>query len=454
MRFTATRRALRALGRFAVFCLLTATLAQAQPATAPPAVLRLDDLLRDMHASNPALRAARLEAAAQATRPRQVSALPDPSVAVSYRPFAVDGLDGVIPPQVMVEQMIPYPGKRRLAAEVAAYGAEMAGYDADELLLELAYEVKTAYYELYRIQEQDRLIRQFQAQIGDFEEAAVARYEVGTGMQQAILKAQLERNALERRRLELAAERRMLLQRLARLTNQPRLAAAPDSLVVERPDIDVAARVNPTEALDARPGVKAIEAGLGMAEAEIERAKKEYRPDFMIGAGFMDMMAMDGSVAPLDDLDKRFGVSFGVVIPLQRGRRDAALEEARVRRSQYEARLEAIRTEIATEVNGLRNRLHEEEKALALYVNTLVPQAETTLEATLSAYTTGRTDFLDLLDAQRMLFDLHMDYEATAGAVRKTRAMLERALGVFPTGAAPLSLNPTGTPADASVQHR
>jgi outer membrane protein TolC len=143
----------------------------------------------------------------------------------------------------------------------------------------------------------------------------------------------------------------------------------------------------------------------------------------------MDMMGPGAAAMPLDDPGRRLAVEFGVVIPLQRGRRDAALEEARLRRSQYEARLEALQIEIRAETNELENRLNEDEKALALYQDVLVPQAETTLEATLSAYTTGRTDFLDLLDAQRMLFDLRMDYEETYADYVRTGARLRRVLG-------------------------
>jgi cobalt-zinc-cadmium efflux system outer membrane protein len=426
----------RALGAALLLSLLSALpvtlpVAQAQPAPGAvpvPTVLSLERLLADVRAANPTLRAARLEAQALATRPRQVSALPDPSFGISYRPFAVGGFDGVVPGQVAFQQMIPFPGKLRLAGEAAAYGAEMAALETNELLLDLTYQAKESYFELFRIQEQDRLIEAFQAQLDDFEKAAAAKYEVGTGLQQAILKAQLEKNTLARQRLDLSAMRRMHVERLARLTNQPDLAARQGQLALERPFLAPRA-ADPSEALLTRPEVKALQAGLSMADAEIAMARREYLPDFMVGAGIMDMMGVEGEAMPLDNLGRRFGIEFGVVIPLQRGKRDAAVKEARLRRQQYEARLEAARTMIKTEFNDLQNRLAEDRRALDLYEQTLVPQAETTLEATLSAYTTGRTDFLDLLDAERMLFDLKMDYEETYADYVKTRAGLDRVLG-------------------------
>lgn len=67
---------------------------------------------------------------------------------------------------------------------------------------------------------------------------------------------------------------------------------------------------------------------------------------------------------------------------------------------------------------------------MELYKNVLIPQAETTLEATLSAYTTGGTDFLNLLDAERMLFMVHTGYEDIYTRQLKTIAMLEQVLGI------------------------
>ncbi len=393
-------------------------------------ILDLPSLLAEAQTNNPSLRAMQTQARAMATRPRQVSALPDPTIMAGYRPLAIAGVDGSLPATVQAQQMIPYPGKLRLMGEVATFGAEVAERQTDVLALDLDYQIKEAYYELFRIQEQDRLIAAFQEQLEGFEEAAAAQYEVGQGLQQAILKAQLEKNALARKRLDFAAMRRLLVERLARLTNRPTLALDQELIVLVRPELGYSLTLTPEEALAQLPEAEALRAGMKQADTEVALAKKDYLPDFMIGAGLMDMMAMGTPVAPLGNLGSRLGIEFGVVIPLQRGRRDAALEEARLRRRELDEHFEALQIRVETEYNSLRTRLEEDHRALALYENTLVPQAEVTLSATLSAYTTGRTDFLDLLDAQRMLFDLQMDYEETYASYTKTRAALERTLGV------------------------
>jgi outer membrane protein TolC len=279
------------------------------------------------------------------------------------------------------------------------------------------------------LRQHEHHLRNFMAQLEDFEKAATSRYEVGQGPQQDILRAQLERNTIARKLLELAAMHRDHIERLARLVNRPDLIDIQDRLVLERAPLDPGRSFSAEAALHSRPELKAAEAGIHMADTEIAMARREYLPDFMIGAGIMDLMPENGGEMPFENLGQRVGIEFGIVIPLRKGRRDAALDEARIRREAFEARREAVETEIKTKFNELQNRLRENEKALALFSGTLLPQAEATLEATLSAYSTGRADFLDLLDARRMILEIDMEYEHTYADYLKTRAGLERIVG-------------------------
>jgi outer membrane protein TolC len=64
-----------------------------------------------------------------------------------------------------------------------------------------------------------------------------------------------------------------------------------------------------------------------------------------------------------------------------------------------------------------------------LYREELLPQAEQTLEITLSDYQTGRTSFIALLDNYRMLLMTRLDHEMAVMNALKSEADLERAVG-------------------------
>lgn len=400
-----------------------------QTAYSAEAAVDLHDVLAQVAEANPMLRASRLEAEALGTRRAQVAAWPDPMVGVTYQPLPVLTARGAQRTQWRVEQSIPYPGKLRLQGTIADLSADVAGHEADVLAADLALEAKEAYYELYRVQQTEALIRDFQGELRSFEEATAVRYEVGEGTQQAILKAQLEKNQLAQRLLDLRERRRRAAERLARLTNRPGSVRSLQMAVLARPNVPnlEAARLIMI-ATEERPEVAALDVAAERATRQVELAQKQFWPDIGLSLTYFDIAETD--VPPSATGRDAVGVGVSVKVPLQRGRLHAQLEEARLRQAQVEVRQEALQTELQTQIEDLLYALEQEAQTLDLYNETLLPQAATTVEATLSAYTTGRTDFLNLLDAERTLFALRTGYEDAFFRYLETSARLERALGI------------------------
>lgn len=65
-----------------------------------------------------------------------------------------------------------------------------------------------------------------------------------------------------------------------------------------------------------------------------------------------------------------------------------------------------------------------------LYKNTVIPQAEQTLESTISSYQTGKTEFLMLIDAYRMVLMSKLDYYMAIMNYMSSQAQLEQAVGM------------------------
>ncbi len=412
-----------ALAGLTVLC---PVLAFGQPSkTAPP--LDLPAVLRAVARENPTLQAARLKAEALGTRGRQVSALPDPSFYLTVLPFPVFTARGAQRSQWRLEQDVPFPGKRSLRGKIADLKAEAARYDADALTEDLLLDARLTYYELFGLQEQLRLIGAFRQELDGFAEAAAARYATGQGLQQAVLKAQLEKNTLARRQIALETARQAALERLARLMNLATLdgpAAAP----LAPPPPPALPDTALYAALERLPEVRALRTTVERAGRRIDLAGKASLPDFSFNLTYFDIY--DSGIPAAADGRNALALGIGVKIPLWQGRLRAGREEAMLDRLRLEARYEALTTRIRRTVSEQRSRLRLERQTLDLYATTLIPQAETTREATLSAYTTGRTGFLDLLDAERMLFSLRFDAEAARVRLRQAAARLERALGV------------------------
>ena len=85
------------------------------------------------------------------------------------------------------------------------------------------------------------------------------------------------------------------------------------------------------------------------------------------------------------------------------------------------------------QVHGLRPRTLQAH--LGLYKAVIIPQAWESLASAEAAYTTNRQDFLDLLDAERVLFQVRLTYSRLLADYWIALADVELALGrSFPDG--------------------
>ncbi len=395
----------------------------AAPSAAP--TLRLDSLLAAAARGNPSLQAARLKAEARAQRGAQAGALPDPTVGATAFPVPLVTARGEQRTQWRVQQAIPFPGTRSLRREVADLGADVARADAQALEQTLALRIRRAYYTLVRVQAHERAIRRFQADLEQFEQAAIAQYEVGEEGQSAVLKAQIERQRLQTRLEGLAAERQSVLQTLARLTG--RAALAERDTQVEIPSRSDLPSTAPDEALDRRPEAEKLRRRIEQSEREVELAKTEQWPDFTVGAQYVDIAATD--LTPTMTGRDALALSVGVTVPLWRSKQEANIQEAQIERRRAETELADFRLTVRTRLADLRQQIERQQRQLALLDETLLPKAETALETALSGYRTGQNDFLDLLDAERTLFQLRLQRASVFARLLTTQAEWERTAG-------------------------
>ncbi len=417
--------------RFAALgALLLASSARAQPAP-DTTRLRLETLLADVAAASPALHAARLEAAALAQTGAQVGALPDPVAGVTLFPYPLATAMGEQRSQWRVEQMVPWPGTLALRRRAADLSADVAAREADVLALDLAFEVRRAFFELARTAQAEAILDAYSQRLGGFAEAAAIQYEVGRGPQGAILQVQLEKQRLGERLAVLDARRSQALQTLARLTDRPDLLGRPVAPALPPLPENLDSLVALARAQ--RPEVAALDAARSRAATDVALARKAFYPELGVGVMFMDMTP---GAMPTMTAGQRIAAGVGLMasarIPLQKGRLRARLAETRLRQQQVEARQHALDTQLQTQIAALVEAARAARRTLLLFEKSLAPQAGATVETTLAAYTTGQVDYLAFLDAERTRFDVQMGAADAYYDYLTAVAALERAVGALP----------------------
>lgn len=178
-------------------------------------------------------------------------------------------------------------------------------------------------------------------------------------------------------------------------------------------------------AMARNPRLKAMEADVRRAEASITQAQRTRIPDFALGV-MADVKASPVMVRPLG----------GMTLPIWRDKIAAEITGARNLEGASKARLSNERLTLTVEVAMKSYQYRESTRLLALLQNSLLPKAKQSLDVARSGYSTGGTDFINLIDAQRTLLEFRLaEVEARIKRELALADLSLQVMGVPPSGA-------------------
>src|SRR5260370_1553414 len=162
----------------------------------------LAHLLAEAEANNPQVSAADHGARAARQMVQQVTTLPDPKFTYqqfsvgSPKPFAGYTNSDFAYIGVGAPQELPYRGKLRARGAVAERDADTKQAEVEVTKTRIADAVKTDYLQLAYLQQTLGILRQNEAVLDQLIQDATAHYQVGQGMQQDVLQAQVNRTKI------------------------------------------------------------------------------------------------------------------------------------------------------------------------------------------------------------------------------------------------------------------
>jgi outer membrane protein, heavy metal efflux system len=385
--------------------------------TSADAPSTLDEYRTLVRANNASV--ATVVASARASRERVgvAKGYPDPTLLYGYH-TAPDALKGR--QELTLQQEIPFPGKRGLRGDIASREASMAEQMSDVMLLDVDFEVKMAFYQYVGLTEVARVLESEADLLRRMRDVAKVRYESGAAEQQDVLKVDLTLSRLADETTvngrEIAATRARLNELIGRDAASP-LAnpswSPPDASVLDRAALADSALIH-------RPEIARARQEIALADASRRLAKREYIPDFMLGVNY-EFGA---------DQEDWWELMAGVNLPIWIGKQRAMVREAEAMQqsAEYHMREETLRT--LTEVEAATVRALAARERLERFENAILPQAEAAFASSEASYRTGRVDFLDYLDSERILLEMRRDYAMVRADFGMQLAALERAVGL------------------------
>lgn len=393
-----------------------------------PSGLELPELIQQAMERNPAIIAAekKWQSARDIIEARR--ALPDPQVSYTY---FVESVETRVGPQENIfgaKQKFPFFGKRDLKAGVAAKEAEAVKASYEAVKQEVVRQVKLAFYQLFYVSTIIDITNDEKEILRRFEQIASVKYETGQGNQQNILKVQVEISRLQDKLLALTGVKQTADARLNTLLDRPSDKPLGKPVKPKFRDFFFIKQQLFRIARENRPELKGGAARIEKSDAMLGLAKKDFYPDLTVGANYIEVD--EGPLNFSDNGKDAFNVMVSVNVPIWREKLSAQVSSASKMIKAQKNAYQNILNRTFFEVEDNLFKIQTARETVRLYRNVLIPQAEQSLRSAEAGYVTGTVNFLDLLDAERILLKIQFGYWQAYTNYLKRIADMERSVGM------------------------
>ena len=389
--------------------------------------LRLAEVLARVSEGNPRIQAMRAGAEAAAFRRPEAGTLPDPMMQIGIMNVGLPELNADMPssmaPSVQLMQMLPFPGKLGLKAEIAELDEAMARTAVDEMAWDLRAMAAEMFYGLYALDGRTRVMEETLDLLTDFRQVANAMYVSGMGRQSDVLRADVEVARMDGEIRSMRAMRTGMAARLNALMDAPADAPVAPPALGRLPDAPPPGDSLVAWADASRPLLIQGRQAVDQAGSRVALARRELWPDLTVGVAYGQRGSEMGT--------ERMGSAMvGFSLPVWASRRQHAMrDEAMAMERMATASLGDREAQVAAEIQAHLAEADRTRGLVALYRDEILPQARATVSSALSSYRVGAVDFMTLVDAQMGVNRYEMELVQLLADYGTALAALESAVG-------------------------
>ena len=327
-----------------------------------------------------------------------------------------------------VSQVIPAPGVFR-----ARQGVLDAAVRSGELQLaltetELAYQVKTAWYQLAYFYQRRAFLRRQDSLFAGFVRAAGIRFRTGeTGSIEQIT-AQTRRRQVQTLVQQAEADIAIGQRRLQTLFNADTLVDIAADTLLPRP----LPRVEGVNA-ETNPVLLFYAQQVRVAEADVALQRANRLPDYSVGYFNQSLIGTPkpGRAGDAATALTRFqGVQFGVAVPLFGKSFKARIQAAELTRQAQQSQFELRRRLTEGDVAALLRETAKFNQSLDYYRSAALPEADLLVRQANRAFLAGEIGYVEYLQAVSTANDVQLTFLDTLNAYNQSVLQLELTLGL------------------------
>ncbi len=384
----------------------------------PPVPLTLEWCLERAERANPLVAIDEASTSAARNRIAYAGALDDPRLSYEASNVPRDELDfdstSLSGHQFGLLQKLPFPGLLASREDAARAAAQAAELELSDRKIRVGAAVERAWAELGFAQRAREITDRNLDLLRQLAQIAATRYRVGSGLQQDVLRAQVELTALLQERLQRQAAVQVSGAALVALLDLPAASRLPATSELDDPAPLPGLDSVRARARQGSPTLRALHARVEEAQRARDSARLEGYPDFDLKLGYRIRKRVAGDPVAGDDF---LAAGVTVRLPVNRGKWRARVAEQGALLRRAEARYRDARARLNKDMGTAFAELERADAEIRLLDTGLLPQARQSLESSRSAYQVGRVDFSSLLDTQVRLLRAEL---------RRVRAQADR----------------------------
>lgn len=353
-------------------------------------------------------------------------ALPDPVISLNLLNLPVNSFrfdqEPMTGKQITLRQTFPFFGTLGLRESISSRRTQISYQNFLEHENKLIKQVKDLYYEINYIESGIRITSEKETLMKSLVEVIATKYSVGQGLQQDILKAQVELAKIIEERIYYKRKREELTPQLNALLNRDTKAkiSKTDSLFF------IPKEINRNElhsiALKNRPLLRKLQIDIAAKEEEKSLAQKKYYPDMSTFAAYTQRNELTNGGSGVDFLSA--GLSFSV--PLYAGSKQSSdVVSKEMAKQEAELNFENTKKQVLADIDETIASLTRNSELVTLYNDGIIPQARQSLESAIIGYQTDKVDFITLLDNYMTLFKFELSEQRILSNYYKALAKLD-----------------------------
>ena len=357
-------------------------------------------------------------------------ALPDPNVNLGFFAREVETRVGPQKWKFGLSQKFPGKGKRSSAVLISQNKVNELVAALQVKRARLRKEVTQAFWEYHFLARATIVTKDSLLLLEGLEKVALATYRAGRGSHGSVIKLQIEESRLRDRLRTLQERRSSQSTNLESLLNTktPHPLPWPEELSLEPPlplDEKLIKMMK-----ENNPQLQVLRKRIETARSIHRRARLAKRPDLTVGIEYIG--TEDAAMAGVKDNGKDPVIAkVAWNLPMRSSRYTSAQRSSELNAKALNKELEQLSKTLTAKLKTVAFKVRDARNKMKLYKETLIPKAEQALAVGRRTFSTGRGEFLDVIDTERMLLEFQLSLERARVDVASAMAEVVELAGEF-----------------------